>query len=113
MITANASMTLAANWWPKKKVWLLGWQPMGSNVGIWQSCVYLWTFIFSRSGGLKGGMLAVGVIIMVFAVITFFIFRDVPEQMGLTPDNMPMTEEEIAASRANSKRKKNYILENF
>ncbi len=77
---------------------------MGSNVGSAIS-VYLWTFIFSRFGGLKGGMLAVGVIIMVFAVITFFIFRDVPEQMGLTPDNMPMTEEEIAASRAKFEEK--------
>ena len=104
MITANASMTLAANWWPKKKGLALGWATMGSNVGSAIS-VYLWTFIFSRFGGLKGGMLAVGVIIMVFAVITFFIFRDVPEQMGLTPDNMPMTEEEIAASRAKFEEK--------
>lgn len=104
MITANASMTLAANWWPKKKGLALGWATMGSNVGSAIS-VYLWTFIFSRFGGLKGGMLAVGVIIMVFAVITFFIFRDVPEHMGLTPDNMPMTEEEIAASRAKFEEK--------
>lgn len=100
MITANAAMPLAANWFPKKKGLALGWATMGSNVGSAIS-VYLWTFIFSKCGGLRPGMTVVGVVIMVFAVITFFVYRDVPEQMGLTPDNMPMTEEEIRQSREN------------
>ncbi len=109
MITANASMTLAANWWPKKKGLALGWATMGSNVGSAIS-VYLWTYIFSRFGGLRGGMLAVGVIIMAFAAITFFIYRDAPEQMGLTPDNMPMTKEELEASREKFEEKEKLHL---
>ena len=92
MITANASMTLVTNWFPRKKGLALGWITMGSNIGSATS-VYIWTFIFSKTGGLRAGMFAVGTVIIIFALITFFIYRDNPEDMGLTPDNMPVTEE--------------------
>lgn len=109
MITANTSMTLAANWFPTRKGLALGWATMGSNVGSALS-VYLWMFIFKKTGGMVGGMLVVGVAIIIFGVVTHFFFRDVPEQMGLTPDNIPMTEEEIKESREKFEAKENLNL---
>ena len=98
MITANACMTLAQNWFPTKKGLALGWATIGSNVGSATS-VYILTFIFRQFHGIGNGLVSIGIAILIFAVITFFVYRDAPEQMGLTPDNIPMTEEELKASR--------------
>lgn len=99
LVTANTGMALAASWFPTRKGLALGWATMGSNLGS-ALCVYMLRFLFDTFDGIAGGFTVIGIVVIIFAVVCFFIYRDAPEQMGLTPDNMPMTEDEIKASRA-------------
>ena len=98
LVTANTGMALAASWFPTRKGLALGWATMGSNLGS-ALCVYLLRFVFGKFNGTAGGFTVIGIVVIIFAVVCFFIYRDAPEQMGLTPDNLPMTPEEIKASR--------------
>ena len=97
--SANSGMSLAAYWFPTRKGLALGWATMGSNLAS-ATCIYLLTFLFKTFGGLSGGLSAFGVAVIVFAVVGHLIIRDTPEELGLTPDNLPMTREELEASKA-------------
>ena len=97
--SANSGMSLAAYWFPTRKGLALGWATMGSNLAS-ATCIYLLTFLFKTFGGLSGGLTAFGVAVIVFAIVGHLIIRDTPEELGLTPDNLPMTREELEASKA-------------
>ena len=94
----TAAQVMIAHWFPTRKGLALGWATMGSNLGS-ALCVYLLRFVFGKFNGTAGGFTVIGIVVIIFAVVCFFIYRDAPEQMGLTPDNLPMTPEEIKASR--------------
>lgn len=91
-------LNLISNWFPKKKNLALGFVTMGQTMSTAMFVPILaWSFgIF----GVKGGFWFVAAFMFVMIPIVFVFVRNYPEEYGKTPDNLPMTQAEIDASRA-------------
>ncbi|MDR1432153.1 MAG: MFS transporter [Propionibacteriaceae bacterium] len=94
-------MTLVNMWFPKKCSAALGFVTMGQTMstGIY---VPLLSWFISLAGPKHPehgfwGMSAIMFVLMIQVALTV---RNLPEEVGHTPDNEPMTVEEAAASRA-------------
>ncbi|MGE4528092.1 MAG: nitrate/nitrite transporter [Rhodospirillaceae bacterium] len=90
-------LALIANWFPRKKNLALGWVTMGQTMSTALFVPGLaWLFAtFGVQNGFWGVSAAMFVLVLVVAVFA----RDTPEEFGCAPDNLPMTAEEIVASR--------------
>lgn len=85
-----------ANWFPKKKGLALGWATMGNNLG---SGLFVPVLAFlSAKIGIQQGIGILGAFIMVLAIPAMF-FRDTPEEAGCTPDNEPLTPQQIKENK--------------
>lgn len=83
---------LMANWYPRKNAVVMGWVTGAIALG---GVIYL--PIFNRvmqSSGIDTAMRMFGIPVIIFGVICIFWVKDTPEQMGLEPDGMPMSDEE-------------------
>lgn len=88
---------LIANWFPRKKSLALGWCTMGQT---FSAAIYVpilaWLFsVFDAQYGFWGISLLMFLMIAMVAVFA----RNLPEEFGCSPDNIPMTAEDIAKSR--------------
>ena len=95
--SVHAANTLVANWFPRKKGLALGWATMGMNAS---SALYtpILSFLFARfTLGMSLNIL--GGITVVVGVITLLFIRDIPEEVGRTPDNEPLSQAQIEANR--------------
>ena len=77
---------LVTQWFPKKKGLVNGYTTMGHNLG---SALYVPLISFLvASLGMANGMMVTGIAAVVIGVISYFVIRDMPQEMGLYPDNV-------------------------
>ena len=100
----HAANTLIANWFPKKKGLALGWATMGMNASSALTSVIL-AQLFTKFS-LAVSLDFFGAATVAIGIITIFFIRDTPEEVGCTPDNVPLSKEEI---EANNKEHENYV----
>lgn len=89
--------TLMNVWFPTKKGLALGWASMGMPL-----CTATFVALVAALIGLFGPAITyaiISVILVVFGIISLFWVRNTPEDVGCSPDNVVMTEEEIALSK--------------
>ena len=92
----TAAQVMIAHWFPTRKGLALGWATMGTNLS---SAVFVpLLMVLVGMGGVNGSFFAVGVLVLITAVIYGLLVRDTPEEYGCTPDNGALTEEEIQAN---------------
>ena len=89
---------LIANWFPRKKNLAFGWVTMGQTFST-AVFVPLLAFLFAHIG-VQAGFWAISVIMVLQLVIVLLVVKNMPEERGVAPDNMPMTAEELEASKA-------------
>ena len=83
---------LMANWYPRKNAVVMGWVTGAIALG---GVVYLPIFNKVMQGsGIDQAMRLFGIPVIIFGILCIFWVKDTPEQLGLEPDGMPMTEEE-------------------
>ena len=92
--------TYLALWFPRKKGLALGWATMGNN---FCSAIYIpmLTILIAVTGGLGMAIIPLGIVLLVLALLSKF-FPNTPEKAGTTPDNLPMSAEEIDNYRKNA-----------
>ncbi|HXP98293.1 MAG TPA: MFS transporter [Telmatospirillum sp.] len=89
--------TLIANWFPQKKSLALGWCTMGQT---FSAAIYvpILAWLFSVFG-VQYGFWGISVLMFLMIVGVAVFARNIPEEFGCSPDNIPMTAEDIAKSR--------------
>ncbi len=90
-------INLIANWFPRKKNLALGWMTMGQTMSTALFVPMLAAFF--AMFGVQNGFWAVSAILGLLMVIVALFVKNLPEEAGATPDNIPMTPEQIKASR--------------
>ncbi|MCO7122923.1 MFS transporter [Ihubacter massiliensis] len=86
-----------AMYFPRKKGLALGWATMGNNLCT-LAMVPLLSMMTAAFGGMGNTTLILGVVIA--ALIGFcFVLPNKPEDAGMTPDNLPMSADEIQQYR--------------
>lgn len=86
-----------AMYFPRKKGLALGWATMGNNLC---SAIYvpILAFLISALGSMGKATIILGIVIILL-IIFCVILPNNPEDGGATPDNLPMTDSEIAEYR--------------
>lgn len=82
---------LMNNWFPVKKGLALGWATMGMPLCT-ATFVALMAVLMNTAGSIANAYGIVGAVVIVFGLITLFWVKDNPEDVGCTPDNMPIDE---------------------
>lgn len=88
----TATTALTANWWPRKKGIVMGI----TTTGI-MSAAFILVPLMSRIGakyGFRPLVWSLTVIFIIFGIASWLWIRDRPEDVGLYPDNKPLTEAE-------------------
>lgn len=91
-LIANAA--LMSNWFPRKKGIALGWSTMGAPF-----CTATFVAILSALVGAFGiGMatMVIGIVVVIFGIVSFFWVRDYPEEVGAYPDNIKEGREQLS-----------------
>jgi len=87
-----ATNAMITNWWPRKKGFVMGLTTCGIMLASFTIIPYMATL-----GNTKGFLTMVwfvGGLMVIFGIISWFWIRDTPEQVGLHPDNIPLSEAE-------------------
>jgi sugar phosphate permease len=94
-------LALVNMWFPRKKNTALGFVTMGQTMstGIYVPLLAWFISLAGPSNPALGFWGMSAVMLVLFVVVLLFV-KDLPEQYGKTPDNEPMTPEQIAATRA-------------
>lgn len=82
-----ATATLMGNWFPRKKGIALGWATMGAPFCS-ATVVPILSTLYSNIG-LSYSSVAVGAVVALLGIISFFWVKDYPEEVGAYPDNIP------------------------
>lgn len=90
--------TLMGNWFPRKKGIALGWATMGAPLCT-ATFVALLQVLYGKIG-IPFTSIAIGVVVVVLGVVSFFWVKDYPEQVGAYPDNIKEGGEQLAAQMA-------------
>ena len=104
--SVHAANTLVANWFPKKKGLALGWATMGMNASS-----ALYTIILSglfAKFTLAVSLDILGGVTILLGIVTVLCIRDTPEEVGKTPDNEPLSADQIAK---NNEEHEHYVSE--
>lgn len=83
---------LMANWYPRKNAVVMGWVTAAITLG---GAVYL--PLFNRAlenKGIVSAMRLFGIPVVIFGIVCCFWVKNTPEEVGLEPDGMPMSDEE-------------------
>ncbi len=104
MITCNVYAWIAggaylSSWFPRKKGLALGWATMGNNLSS-ATFVIILSFI-SAKASMGVATAIIGVFMLLVAVWSLFM-KNNPEEAGATPDNVPMSPDEMEAYRQES-----------
>ncbi|MBQ9031781.1 MAG: MFS transporter [Parasporobacterium sp.] len=89
--------TLMGNWFPRKKGVALGWGTMGAPL-----CTAIFVAIVGalyNSIGIMWTSVLVGVVMIILGIATIFWVKDIPEEVGAYPDNIPEGLEELKRQR--------------
>lgn len=82
-----------ANWFPRTKGLALGWATMGMNMASATIVIFL-NALAVKFGGMNMSVTIIGVIMIVLALLTKLFMKGTPEEVGCTPDNLPVDERE-------------------
>lgn len=85
---------LVANWFPRKKGIALGWSTMGAPF-----CTATFVALLSALVGAFGigiACMIIGIVVVIFGIVTFFWIRDYPEEVGAYPDNIKEGSEQLS-----------------
>lgn len=93
-------LSLMARWFPKKKGAVMGFVTSGT-IGSGIVILPLGTYLLDRFG-LAVSNAVIGGILVVFALIAIPWVKDSPKDVGLWPDNEPLTKEELAIGEASA-----------
>lgn len=97
----NTTNTLITNWWPRKKGIVLGVTTTGL---MWSSVIGIPLMIVSfNKFGFAPTVIGTGSLMIFTGIISWFWLRNTPEEVGLSPDNIPLTEEEEKAGLGQTK----------
>jgi sugar phosphate permease len=96
--------TLVTMWFPRKKGMAFGWATMGMPIctAIFPQIMHL---LFGKVG-VSPAFLVWGIVIVIFGILSIFWVKNSPEDVGCTPDNEPMSKEQI---EANLKAEKSHV----
>lgn len=104
MYCSISTMMMVSKWFPRKKGTVMG---IITAAGILSSGVML--PLFSKAYlafGITNAMIIFGFVLIAYGVVSIFWLKETPQEVGLMPDNMPMSEEEqqamVAAANAKS-----------
>lgn len=86
-------LALMARWFPRKKGVIMGFITSGS-IGSGIVILPLGNWLLNTYG-ITASQCIIGGILVLFGIIAIFWVRNTPQEVGLDPDNMPLTEEEI------------------
>lgn len=96
----QATGPLVASWFPRKKGIVMGYvtafMPLASATYL-----YLLNWLIAKFG-LPLGVAITGGITIVLGVIGAFTIKNTPEEVGMAPDNEPITAEELAKIKADT-----------
>ncbi|MDL2293635.1 MFS transporter [Ruminococcaceae bacterium OttesenSCG-928-D13] len=93
-----ANTALMSNWFPRKKGIALGWSTMGAPFCT-ATFVAILSVLVGRFG-IGNACLIIGIVVVVFGIVSFFWVKDYPEEVGAYPDNIPEGGEQLAAQLA-------------
>lgn len=88
----TATTALTTNWWPRKKGVIMGITTSGIQ-GASVILVPLMSFIGAKCG-FRPLVWSLAIILSVYGIASWFWIRERPEDVGLQPDNKPLTEHE-------------------
>lgn len=95
---------LIAKWFPKKKGLVMGYSTMGNNLG---SAIFIPIFALCMSGGnVQLPFIAYFIFIVIMFIFGAIIIKNRPEELGIAPDNEPMSVEELKVSLEEEKNYK-------
>lgn len=94
----NVPATLLNSWFPRKKGLALGWATMGMSFCT-ATLIPLMFFLFNRFG-IPGAYAVVGGALITLGIISIFWIRNTPEELGLYPDNEPISREQQTTNLA-------------
>ena len=92
-----ATNNIQTAWFPRRKALALGWSTMGFPL-----CTMVWPFVCNLllgSVGVGGMFLVIAIFIAVFGIACIWWCKVTPQEVGVAPDNDPMSAEEIAAQQ--------------
>lgn len=86
------SMIMVSRWFPRKKGTVMG---IITAAGIFSNMVCLPIFNnILMTVSIDAAMAVFGGILVLYGIVSIFWVKETPEEAGLLPDNMPMTDEE-------------------
>lgn len=94
----NVPGTLLNTWFPRKKGLALGWATMGMSLCT-ATLVPIMVFLFHHLG-VQNGYAACGLFLILLGIVAIAWVRNTPEEIGLCPDNEPLSRERLAANLA-------------
>ena len=80
--------SIVANWFPRTKGLAMGFISVGPPVGTIVMVSILNTIIAKTS--VKGGVIAIVAVLIFMAIISLTLIHNTPEEIGTTPDNLPV-----------------------
>ncbi|WP_155524616.1 MFS transporter [Oleisolibacter albus] len=89
----NVPGTLLTTWFPRKKGLALGWATMGMSLCT-ATLVPIMVFLFNKFG-IVDAYAVVGAALIGLGILSFFWVRNTPEELGLYPDNEPLSKEQV------------------
>ena len=91
----TASNALIANWFPRKKGWVMGITTAGMMAASFTSVLFI--TVYSPKIGFTNVCYVLAAVIAALGLVSLKWIVETPEQCGLLPDNMPVTDQERAA----------------
>lgn len=91
----TATNALIANWFPRKKGWVMGITTAGMMAASFTSVMFI--SVFSPRIGFTNVCYVLAAVIAALGLVSLKWIVDTPEQCGLLPDNLPLTEQERQA----------------
>lgn len=88
----TASNALIANWFPRKKGWVMGITTAGMMAASFTSVLFI--TVYSPKIGFTNVCYILAAVIAILGLVSLKWIVNTPEECGLLPDNMPMTEQE-------------------
>lgn len=82
------------NWFPRKRGTALGITTCGVPLAVIFAVPWLGKMMANPNYGFNKTVFILGGAILIFGIISIFWIKNTPEECGLDPDNMPLTDEE-------------------
>lgn len=86
--------TLITSWYPRTKGFIMGWTTTGIMISAFTGIAFI--SAFTPRIGFSATMSIVGGFMILFGIASWFWVRNSPEEVGLLPDNKPVSAEEKA-----------------